>query len=119
MSETKRRRLCAHFANGRPLQDCFSDSHHGRPDEIADTDADTGRLETITDYRKELHRVDKLSTTYGDLIEYFDFVAKDGEYSCRIQYINPFALLSWLASLPMDFFNILRLHTTFRIVLLL
>ena len=95
------------FSRGASIVDLLTAAHNALPGD----DGDAVDVHNSTEYKeakKELHSLDNVETPFGTLMEMFEFVEDEADAEGTfptIEYINPFALLSYLATISREFFR--------------
>jgi hypothetical protein len=109
MSSKRRKTSSDTLATGTTLTNILRLAHQRAvtdPDETAIAEQEAGPV-THNSLAADLHSLDGVQTPYGRLIDTFDFSA-DGSDPQKIHYVNPFALLSYLATVSLQFLLFLR-----------
>ena len=97
------------FARGASVVDLLTAAHNALPRDDGDEAAlDVYNSTAYREAKKDLHSLDNMETPFGTLMESFEFVEDEadaeGDFP-TIEYINPFALLSYLATISQGFFR--------------
>ena len=70
---------------------------------------DSDKAAERRDVYKQLHSLDNVDTPYGPLVQTIDFQPDEAKSeTVKLEYINPFALMSWLAKCAPAFFRFMK-----------